>query len=159
MEYMLVYCSIFGGMIYLFICRIKSPEIAIHSDHLKEKGEGDFVDANMMIIDLFNAIVSPAIVGCLIAGDIGNHSDLDKNVTSVICSILFVQAALLTFGLWVKRLDFDWKPETNIKVPLYAKWCVEISMIAIPVIIIIISGILANPIDTAEPFLIVNCVC
>ena len=105
---MLVYCNVFGSMIYLLISRIKKLEIKIHSTLLDPKGEGDFVDTNMMLIDLFNAIVSPAIVGCVVAADTGHHSPLDRSITSVVCTLLFIQGALLSYGLWKKRLDFDW---------------------------------------------------
>ena len=63
LEYMLVYSNIMGGIVYILICRIAPMAIEVHSDLLSKDGMGDFLDANTMIVDLFNAIISPAIVG------------------------------------------------------------------------------------------------
>ena len=87
---MLVYCNIFGGCIYILICRIKSLEIEVHSHLLAKDGFGDFLDANTMIVDMFNAIISPAIVGCMITikGNDAGHND--HWVTATISSLLLI---------------------------------------------------------------------
>ena len=117
MEYILVYCNIIGGCIYILICRIKPLEIEVHSELLTKDGFGDFLDANTMIVDLFNAIISPGFVGILITAKSNNAGGGDNWVTGLIGFFLLVQGALLIFGLQVKRVDFDWSSNTNTRMP------------------------------------------
>ena len=117
---MLVYCNIIGGCIYILICRIKPLEIEVHSDLLTKEGFGDFLDANTMIVDMFNAIISPAVVGCMVtmkSNDAGTHNNW---ITGLISGLLIIQGLALIFGLQVKRVDFDWSPKTNTQMPQIA---------------------------------------
>ena len=153
---MLVYCNIFGGCIYILICRIKPLEIEVHSDLLTKDGFGDFLDANTMIVDMFNAIISPAIVGCMVtakSNDAGTH---DNWITGSISSVLMIQGAALIFGLLVKRVDFDWSPSTNTLMPKVAKWIVHISMIVLPALIVTFAVIGCMIISQSAPFLALN---
>ena len=113
-----------------------------------------------MIVDLFNAIISPAIVGCIITAK-GNHgaSSGDTWMTALISSILIIQGTLLIFGFMVKRVDFDWQPETNIRMPNIAKNCIYTSMVVLPAIIVVLTVIGAIVLNESVPFLALNLCC
>lgn len=99
---MLVYCNIGGGLIYILLCRIRPLAIEVHSELMTKDGFGDFLDANTMIVDLFNAIISPAIVGCIVTGKSNNDDGYGKKgdtwMTALVCTLLIIQGALLIFG-------------------------------------------------------------
>lgn len=114
LEYMLVYCNIVGGMIYILICRIKPMEIEVQSELLTKDGFGDFLDANTLIVDLFNTIISPALVGCIVMARSNDDGKIDDNwMTGLVSSLLIIQGTLLIFGFQVKRVDFDWSSRAN----------------------------------------------
>ena len=122
LEYMLVYCNIVGGMIYILICRIKSMEIEVPSELLTKDGFGDFLDANTLIVDLFNTIISPALVGCIVMARSNDSGKIGDNLmTGFVSTLLIIQGILLIFGFQVKRVDFDWSSRLNKNMPEFAR--------------------------------------
>ena len=150
---MLVYCNIYGGCIYIAICRIKPLEIEVQSVLLTKEGFGDFLDANTMIVDLFTAIIAPAFVGITITNKINGASASNSWMTGLTSALLLIQGILLIFGLQVKRVDFDWSSAKNTTMPKVAKWCIDISMILLPAIIFIFASVGAITLDHVVPFL------
>ena len=153
---MLVYCNILGGVIYILICRVKALEIEVHSDLLTKDGSGDFLDANTLIVDVFNAIISPAAVGCMVTWKHNEAGTENKWITGFVSFLLIIQGLALIFGLQVKRVDFDWSELTNIRMPKIAKWSVHISMIVLPAIIVLFAIVGCIIINTSTPFLALN---
>ena len=90
----MVYCNIGGGLIYILLCRIRPLEIEVHSELMTKDGFGDFLDAHTMIVDLFNAVISPAIVGCIFTAksnlDDGYAKAGDTWVTALVSALLII---------------------------------------------------------------------
>ena len=156
LEYMLVYSNIMGGIVYILICRIAPMAIEVHSEHLSRDGMGDFLDANTMIVDLFNAIISPAIVGFQIMIKSNGLATAENAMTGWIFGLLVIQGVLLIFGLQMKRVGANWSPKWNTLMPKITAWCAWISLVVFPAIIGTSAAIGALALHQSVPFLALN---
>ncbi len=63
MDISSIYCSIFCSALYIFLCATMQRQIQFDSPILyQKKGEMDFLDSQMVMLDLFCLMFSPAIV-------------------------------------------------------------------------------------------------
>ncbi len=65
-EVSLFYGSIFGGALYAFMCAIGTRQVEITSDQEEMRGDQDFLEMEMLMLDMFNLIFSPTFIFCLL---------------------------------------------------------------------------------------------
>lgn len=65
-----------SGFVYTFCASLSPVVLKIHSPLIVNKGNGDFLDMNMLMIDLFGQVLTPAFVGAsLVAGVIDSVAE------------------------------------------------------------------------------------
>lgn len=68
LEVSLFYGSIFGGALYSLMCAIGTRQVEITSPQSEKRGEQDFLDMEMLMLDMFNLIFSPTFTFSLLKG-------------------------------------------------------------------------------------------
>ncbi len=85
LEVSLFYGSIFGGALYSLMCALGIRQVEITSPQSEKRGEQDFLDMEMLMLDMFNLIFSPTFTFLLLKGLTnsfeGGHLDYQGVVT------------------------------------------------------------------------------
>ena len=67
LEVFFVWATIISSCFYCFLSKMIRPSITETSTLLPRLGYGDFIDTNMLMIDLVNAILVPGLVALMMA--------------------------------------------------------------------------------------------
>ena len=68
LEVSFFYGSIFGGALFSFMSAIGTRQVEITSPLSEKRGEQDFLDMEMLLLDMFNLIFSPTFTFLLLKG-------------------------------------------------------------------------------------------
>ena len=90
---------------YTFCASLSPVVLKIHSPLIANRGNGDFLDMNMLMIDLFGQVLTPAFVGAALVGAVIDQvarTSAEKfgaiNWSTFFC---IIQIAMLVAGMFI----------------------------------------------------------
>ena len=123
------------------------------------EGEGDFLDAHMIMIDLINAIFAPSLI-CIMGGYSANgYSDKDNMLSWSIGWTALSQGIFMMIAITVTRVSEDRPRGWRNCMPEFLHYCIIFAMTVVPGIVIIMCVIGVSTMVQLAPLLTLVALC